>query len=45
MPTLLAGTLEFVHIEQVSALDKLYCILSLWGASCCVILLFILRYI
>jgi hypothetical protein len=26
MPILLAGTVEFVHTEQVSALDKFYCI-------------------
>jgi hypothetical protein len=25
MPILLAGTVEFVHIEQVSTLDKFYC--------------------
>jgi hypothetical protein len=26
MPILLAGTIEIVHIEQGSALDKFYCI-------------------
>jgi hypothetical protein len=33
MPILLAGTIEFVHIEQVSALNKFHCSKPYWATS------------